>query len=326
MFGRRKSDLEGTFRFKRLEQLERQIRRQSTLKAADFQRFIDQKIQNLAQRLALPLDAPNWPHRRPTAQDAGTLTIGAADFLPVEAVGAINANAEHSERFWRFGGLYLTAIIAGVVITGGALYFDYQIMTEFWTRVFADEFMEVPESLATSVVSKSAQVVFATVAFHFMISSLSDLGRRIFIWLFFLLTFSMIAGFGLLNANLSMPTSRQDLESLSSRGPTTLSDALQKLGLGSENPPEDADPTAQDDKSLQDWVEAVSPILWLLVPAAAFLAVTGIGALCIHLAETNLQNFVKSRDHGKRRGRMDELEELLLYKTLIDRLVGSPKT
>jgi len=321
MLGRRKSRLDDTFRFKELAALERRLKSQSTLEAVDFQRFVDGRIAGLAQRLALDLDEPSWGLGKPRTS---ALTSPAVSFLPAVTWRAINVNAERSQRFWRFRGLYLLATLIGLAIAAGALYFDYGIMTEFWTRVFANEFMEVPESLAASVVSKSAQVVFATVAFHFMISSLSEFGRRLFIWLFFILTFGMIAGFGLLNANLMTPLSARDPGA--SNAPTTLSDALRSLGLGGADDVDvsDAPAEARTRSEIEDWMTAAGPTLWLVVPGIAFLAVTGIGALCVHLAETNVQNFVRAGDYRSRRKHLEEFETLQLYKTLIDRLVGAP--
>ena len=324
MVGRRKSQLDDTFRFKDLETLEKRIAAQTTLEAVDYQRFIDQKIESLGARLALPLDAPTWGLSRREAVAAPA----AAAYLPADTMAAINANAERSERYGRLRWLYAMATVLGLAVAGGALYFDYQIMTEFWTRVFANEFMEVPESLAGSVISKSAQVVFATVAFHFMISSLSDAGRRIFIWLFFILTFGMIAGFGLLNAYLITPPDTP--ADRSAPGPTTLDDALQSLGLSGDAAAEDSPDRTQEgapppDDRVRGWILGAGPMLWLLVPGTAFLAVTGIGALSVHLAETNLSNFVRAGDFRRRRRNMGEFENLHLYKTLIDRMVGRPQ-
>jgi len=303
----RESSLEKVFHFRRLEQLERKIRSQSALQAADFQRHLEQQIADLSQRLAVAPDRPSWGPRLPVSVEASSRA-------------AINANFVYSQRLHRFGFIYLLAILIGVVVAGGALYFDYHIMTEFWTRVLADEFMEVPPSLVGSVVSKSAQVIFATAAFHFLLSALPSFGRTLFIWVFFLLTFGMIAGFGLLNANISMPADPQALAPSAERGPTSLKNALGDLGLIQ---PRARTPSAPHvvPGTVESWIISARPVLWLVVPGLVFLVVTGIGALCLQLAEVNLTNFVMARDYATRRKDTDCLGELQLYKTLVDRLV-----
>lgn len=304
------SSLEKAFHFRLLGQLERKIKSQSTLQAADFQHHLELQIGDLSERLAIEPDRPTWGPRSP---------LSSRDRTQADPGTGINANLVYSQRMQRFGGLYLLAILVGMVVAAGALYFDYHIMTEFWTRVLADEFMEVPPSLVGSVVSKSAQVIFATAAFHFLLSSLPSFGRKLFIWVFFLLTFGMIAGFGLLNANISMPADPEALAPSAGQGPTSLKDALGDLGLiRSER---EAVAPASPPGQVETWIRNARPVLWLVVPGLVFLVVTGIGALCLQLAEVNLTNFVTSRDYTSRRKEAAYLAELQLYKTLVDRLV-----
>ncbi len=318
--------LEKIFHFKQLGRLEAKIKRQDTLEARDFQSYINGKIAGLGQRLSLPIDEPTWgpqPLGHSGSSPSDVATSGDAA-LASHDQGFINGNLEQSRRMARFTGLYLLAALVGFAVMAGALYFDFQIMSEFWTRVLADEFMEVPESLVGSVVSKSAQVVFATAAFHFLLSSLSGFGRKLFIWVFFLLTFGLIAGFGLMNASLTtLP--QLDSQTTSSTGPSSASDALSDLGLGPDAGSEVSAPSTEGlATQVKTWTDALQPLLWLLVPGMAFLAVTGIAALSLHVAQTNVQNYVKSLDYRGRRKLMAELEELQLFKMVIDRLVGVP--
>ena len=326
MFGRSNDRLEKSFGFRKLKSLERQIEHQSLLQPEDFQASIRQKIEGLVHRLTLPLSEPSWgpklsavsSSRRPS--DAG---LAQDAILKSEVLEAIHVNLEQSHRFARYGWLYFLAAVLGGLVTLGALYVDYEIMNEFWTRVLADEFLEVPPNLANSVISKSAQVIFATAAFHFFLSRLNAFGRTIFIWAFFFLTFAMIAGFGLMNANISMPANPEDLAPTSDSGPVSIQDALDNLGLQTGLEAAGAKPPAAGGLSeLEAWLRESRPLLWLIVPGLVFVVVTGIGALSLQLAETNLQNFVKSRDYRSRRQLIAELEEQQLYKALVDRLVG----
>ena len=244
----------------------------------------------------------------------------------------ISQNLETSRRYFNYSWLYLGAAIVGLMITAGALFVDYQIMNEFWTRILANEFMEVPEDLANSVVSKSAQVIFATAAFHFFIGKLPEWGRTTFIALFFVLTAAMITGFGLLNANISMPTDTSEISLLGNSATEeapSLNDALVALGLGEpeEAPVVTATPVSDEPRvsqfsGLGVLVEDARPFMWMFVPGLVFLVVTGIGALCLHMAEHNIQNFVKSLDYPGRNKRVNELNELRRFRAVVQNMPG----
>ena len=238
----------------------------------------------------------------------------------------ISQNLDQSERYFKFSWLYLGATIAGLLIMAGALFVDYQIMNEFWTRVLANEFMEVPASLTSSVISKSAQVIFATAAFHFFLGKLPEWGRTAYIVFFFALTVVMISGFGFLNANISMP---EDPNEISITGNDTtadqpgLNDALVALGLAEpEAPTIEAAPVVSEGPRRSQFmdfgyfIEDARPYVWMFVPGLVFLVVTAIGALALHMAEHNLQNFVKSLDYPGRKKRVDELNEMRRFRAV----------
>ena len=328
MFGTSNDKLEKTFGFRKLKSLEREIESQGTLRPEDFQASIHQKIEGLVHRLTLPLSEPSWgPRFKPPSSKRPQAEHGLehGQLLSPEALEVMHVNLEKSHRYSRYSALYLLAALLGALVTFGALYVDYEIMNEFWTRVLADEFLEVPPNLSNSVISKSAQVIFATAAFHFFLSRLNPFGRTIFIWVFFLLTFAMISGFGLMNANISMPANPDDLAPTSDSGPVSIQDALNNLGIQNSTGL-DSGPSAQRSSDglsdVETWLRDSRPLLWLIVPGLVFVVVTGIGALCLQLAETNLQNYVKSRDYRSRRKLIADLEEQQLYKALVDRLVG----
>jgi len=321
MFGTSNDQLENAFGFRKLKNLEQQIERQTVLQPEDFQASIEQKIDGLIFRLTVPLSEPSWGPRIPRASRNPSLIQSPG--LSAETLEAVHVNLEKSHRYARYSGLYLLAALLGACVTLGALYVDYEIMNEFWTRILADEFLDVPPNLANSVISKSAQVIFATAAFHFFLSRLNAFGRTIYIWVFFLLTFAMISGFGLMNANISMPVNPDDLAPTTDSGPVSIQDALNNLGLKGEAEPQAPSISGTGGlNQLESWLRESRPLLWLIVPGLVFVVVTGIGALSLQLAETNLQNFIKSRDYRSRAKLVAELEQQQLYKALVDRMVG----
>jgi hypothetical protein len=298
-------------------------------RAQECKDIVKTRIHDLAHRLAMPLDAPSWGPSGPKKHNGhwqikeAPRTEGDRSLIPTIQREAIVDNLERSERYRHFSGLYAIFALLALLVTACALYVDYQIMNEFWTRALANEFMEVPKSLASSVISKSLQVVFATLAFHFLLSKLSNLGRTLFVLLFFLMTFAMVAGFGFLNAQMSLPAQVGGMTSTMD-APNSLSRTLSDLGLdeqkesvagpATENPAT-APVSAQDMRQIE-WVT------WLVSPGVVFLVVTAIGALCLHVAETNVQNFVKSREYRRRLRRVEELDALERWNAMIDRYLA----
>jgi len=351
----KKDILDETFGFDRLEELKSRISDATgaddsgpTLTASDFGRMLDGKIKCLRQRLVAEMDHPSWGpkgskkahekaqkkefDRFKSGEDLSQAALVTGQFTHEDPDGLIriSQNLDQSERYFKYSFLYLGAAIIGLLITAGALYVDYEIMNEFWTRVLANEFMEVPPSLANSVISKSAQVIFATAAFHFFLSKLPEWGRTIYIVFFFTLTVIMISGFGLLNANISMPTNPNEI---SITGNATaeepgLNDALAALGLAEPTEPVVAAPVAEEPRVSQFAdvgyaIEDTRPFMWMFVPGLVFLVVTGIGALALNMAEHNLQNFVKSLDYPGRKKRVDELNEMRRFRAVVQNMGGN---
>jgi hypothetical protein len=346
---KKKDILEETFGFDRLQKLQHALAKQtgieeeevgSILTASDFVRFIDRKITSLRQRLVTELDHPSWGPKgsqktAKKAQDAEfeKLTNDAdqgADLVAVmsnsetesqDGLVKISQNLDQSERYFHFSWLYLGAAVIGLMVMGGALFVDYQIMNEFWTRILANEFLEVPSSLSNSVISKSAQVIFATAAFHFFLNKLPEFGRTAYITIFFALTAIMITGFGFLNANISMPTDPESMIISAEEDVPSMNDALVAMGLAEPDQPVIAAPvesTARISKFAEFgyFMEDARPLMWMLVPGLVFLVVTGIGALSLQVAEHNVQNFVKSLDYLTRNKRTNELDELTRFKAI----------
>jgi len=233
----------------------------------------------------------------------------------------IYQNLNASEEYYRFSWLYIGAVVIGVVIVGGAMFVDFQIMNEFWTRVLSNEFMEVPPSLATSVVSKSSQVIFATAAFHFFLSRWPHKARTGFVVVLFFLTMGMIFSFGVLNADISMPAKAESVTAQQTQDEPSLSDALMAMGLmetGIEAQPAVLASVVPEMRpphfvEVGYFIEDSKPVLWVLAPGLVFLVVTGIAALFLQVAENNIKNFIMSMDFKKRSARVGQWEVLQSY-------------
>ena len=198
----------------------------------------------------------------------------------------------------------------------GALSVDFLILNEFWTRaMFPDFARDLAQDFGDSAFAKSLQVVFATIAFHFFLTTLGPRGRQGFIWALFAVSLFVIVGLGVLNASVTGPN----------QAPAPAADGIGSVleGLGLPANPDQADPAAAT--SLRDRLKQVEGALWILIPSVIFVTVTGIAALSLQLAEVNLKNIVRAFDWPQRRKRLEELEEMLIIKDFVDRMVGEPQ-
>ncbi len=309
-------DVGRSFHFKRLEKLERWLKRRDIVQAVDYQRFVDDKVISLGTRLAVPYDAPSWGlSHRPQDSDS----TGFTELLEYSVQVAIDVNREMSERARRYIPLYLGAMVISLLIVAGALFVDFQILNEFWTRaMFPDFARELADTFGGSAFAKSLQVVFATLAFHFFLGSLSASGRKVFIGFIFLVSLSIVVGLGLLNAGVTNPNAGANEPAARS-----LEDVLGDLGLSEGEILEEEDQTFSD--QVNDAFEGVQSVAWIFVPSVVFLVVTGIAALFTQAAETNARNIVRAMEYRERRRLTQEFEEMTLCKALIDRLVGQPQ-
>lgn len=231
----------------------------------------------------------------------------------------LNARKDELERqtkdvfAWSGHGL---AMIIGFSILATALAVDYMIIHEFWSRVLSNEFGEVPKSLASSVMFKSAQVVFATLAFHFMLETVGNVGRRIFALFIFFLTFVMLLGIGLIIANSWLPPGSElfgiDLKGIADQGQNMLA----SLGLGSSPAPAGAaGPVNEQD------VRTVQTLVWLGSLSAIFIIVTGVGAMCMRFGIHGFQGIFGEITFDTRNGGAARLgfrkDELVRVKTTL---------
>ncbi len=215
----------------------------------------------------------------------------------------INENFISSQRDARFRSFYLGAVLFAVAVAGGALFVDYMIVTEFWTRALANEFLELPGSLASSVAFKSLQVLFATLAAHIFIEQMGGFGRAVFVRVLFLLALTMLGGVGLLLALMSLPAGLADA-GLGGNG-ASLGSALSSLGIETE--------AAREAAVAQTGLEAArayQPVLWMASLGVIFLVVTGVAALFLHSALNNLKKLFETRDFAERKADVARLAAL----------------
>jgi hypothetical protein len=153
---------------------------------------------------------------------------------------------------------------------------DYNIIHEFWTRALSNEFGEVPPSLANTVAAKSLQVVFATLAIHYLISHIGHGGRIAYSLLIFAITAVMVIGIGLLWANNSLPAGAKVFGLDVNQSATQVDSFLQGLGMK----PQRAAPVPAEVKVLKKY----ELVVWLFSLGVIFLVVASIGAMALHSA------------------------------------------
>ncbi len=215
----------------------------------------------------------------------------------------ISKNYVASEREARFVPFHMGAFLALVLVSLGAITVDYMIVSEFWTRALANEFLELPGTLASSVAFKSMQVLFATIAAHILYEHMGRFGRGAFVRIVFVLALVMLLGVGFLLATMSLPNG---LAATGASGAASSLDAtLNGLGIATQG----AQQNAQAAGTL-DQVRVWQPLLWLGSLGIVFLVVTGVAALCIHFATQALRRIFHARDFGQRKRDMARLAAL----------------
>lgn len=215
----------------------------------------------------------------------------------------ISKNYVASEREARFVPFHAGAVLAFVLVALGAVLVDYMIVSEFWTRALANEFLELPGTLASSVAFKSMQVLFATIAAHILYEHMGRFGRGAFVRVVFVLALVMLLGVGFLLATMSLPNG---LAATGASGAaSSLDQTLNGLGIATQ-----AAPDAARAEGTLDQVRVWQPLLWLGSLGIVFLVVTGVAALCIHFAAEALRRIFQARDFGQRRRDMARLAAL----------------
>lgn len=227
----------------------------------------------------------------------------ASTLISEEMRTAIARNHAASEREARFAAFHFGGFVLIALVSLGALAVDYMIVNEFWTRALANEFLELPGALASSVAFKSMQVLFATVAAHILFEHMGRFGRAAFLRIVFVLALVMLLGVGFLLAVMSLPNGMA--ASGAGGAETALGSALAGLGL-SNGAEEAAARNADGIEAARAWL----PVFWLSSLGIVFLVVTGVAALCIHFAVAALRRVFLARDFRQRCRDMERLAAL----------------
>ena len=305
----------------------------------------------LVERLKTPVDEPSWGpdwvkrgekvaahrHKKPGVM-AKMLPFGSKDEDEEEEdaplserertdSGIIARNMEKSRQVAHYRPLYFVAAGLALAILLLAMFVDYHIIREVWTRALANEFMVVPPALQSSVVFKSLQVVFAVLIVHFMLKISGVYGRNAMIVASFILALVMIGGLGYLVAynNMAGATSAQ-LEQHSNDA--TGNGAIDQLFASDNDNQARAQPAAQvtqapvaqstDGVSLglpklsQTSLANADSWFWLAFASVIFFIVTTVAALYMQTVENNVRNFHIARDYSHRRRQFAQLHLLEL--------------
>jgi hypothetical protein len=89
------------------------------------------------------------------------------------------------------------AVLFGLSVFAAALYVDFHIINEFWIRALANEFLDnVNPTLLASAAAKSLQVLFATLAIHYLLTHIGNTGRKVYVVAVALLAAFMVLALG----------------------------------------------------------------------------------------------------------------------------------
>jgi hypothetical protein len=202
----------------------------------------------------------------------------------------LKARQKDPMRMVSFGLVFLV----GLAVTTMAIFVDYTILEEIWSRNFANEFFEVPESLRSSVTFKSLQVVFAVLALHYFISHIGRLGRGIYISLLAAMVLTMLLGIGFLNTSSSLPIG-STLFGLELTGETlSAEEELAALGLESDTAVESTaleEVTAAPFGLTQEGFETAKTLLFFASFGLIFFFVSSVGALSLHYSMAAFTSF-----------------------------------
>lgn len=237
-----------------------------------------------------------------TLNNDGESIDAASGLVPQSLRARIDHYLQASAQNARQMPLHVMAIIAGLLVFAGALFVDYTIVSEFWTRALANEFLELPGTLADSVGFKSLQVLFAAIAAHLVYASLGTVGQKIFTRTVFVLAVLMLGGLGFLLATMSLPAGSADAFG----GTTSLDDALAGLGLGTQEAVTSAAPAGASiaDEAMSRDLHAVT---WLGSLGVIFLVVTGVAAIALHGAVNGFRHLVAVGEYRSRSTEADAL-------------------
>jgi len=306
----------------------------------------------LIERLKTPVDEPSWgpdwvkqgervaaKGRKGKGALSKLLTFGKKkddeedDDAPEPALSEEEAddaaiiarNMEKSRQVAHYRPLYMVAAILAGCILLTAMFVDYHIIREVWTRALSNEFMVVPPALQSSVIFKSMQVVFAVLIVHFMLKITGVYGRNTMVAAAFVMAIVMIGGLGYLVAynNMSGATSAT-LEQHQAPAQSNSIDQLFAPGSGTQSAsltrpePQVSAASAGDGVSLglpklsRASLADADSWFWLAFASVVFFIVTTVAALYMQTVENNARNYHISFDYQHRQKQFAQLHLLEL--------------
>jgi|GEM_PF-2920169 len=273
---------------------------------------------NKSQTYADPVEEFYRPHRGGTTVVQRTQQLGysmgrngrkvSADFLKTQAeiyraelagarrtiavkLAELHARQKDPMRIVAFGLVFL----AGLAITTMAVFVDYTILEEIWSRNFSNEFFEVPASLQSSVTFKSLQVVFAVLALHYFISHIGKVGRGVYIGVLAAMVLTMLVGIGFLNTSTSLPIGSTFFGVELTGETLSAEEELAALGLEADT---SADQTVAAEEVAPvpfgltaDGYQTAKTVLFFASFGLIFFFVSSVGALSLHYSLTAFTSF-----------------------------------
>ena len=294
----------------------------------------------LVERLMTPVDAPSWgpdwvrhgervaaknqnrpglwtrlTSRRKRGQqeqltEPPTREV-ALDKGGAEDAAIINRNMEKSRQVAHYRPLYVAAASLALAIVLVSMFVDYHIIREIWTRALANEFMVVPDSLKSSVVFKSLQVIFAVLIVHFMLKITGVYGRNTMIAASFIMALFMIAGLGYLVAYNNMAggtATAREAHQTAQPGANAIdqlfapegNNGMQHAAMVTESKGDDGISIGLPKLSETSLAHA-DLWFWLAFASVIFFIVTTVAALYMQTVENNVRNYHIAKDYQHRR-------------------------
>lgn len=303
----------------------------------------------LIERLKTPVDRPSWgpdwvrqgervaaPNRnsKTVAQKLLAFTArkkddaeeepeqGPLDKDEMDDAQIISRNMEKSRQVSHYQPLYLAASALALVVLLIAMFVDYNIIREVWTRALSNEFMEVPKALQSSIVFKSLQVIFAVLIVHFMLKITGAYGRNTMIAVSFVLAILMIGGLGYLVAYNNMNGGTAASQQQQGQPQNSIDQLLSQIN--DTKPAAAVQPAVAQTASTADGFSLGLPRLsrqsladadswfWLAFASVVFFIVTTVGALYMQVTENNVRNYHIAHDYKHRQKQLAQLHLLEL--------------
>jgi hypothetical protein len=303
----------------------------------------------LTERLMTPPDAPSWgpdwvkhgerdaPKRGAEKKGLFSRVFNREDDDEDESIEAadpevatdedyvIARNMEKSRQIAHYSWLYAGAIVVTLGIAFLAMFVDYHIIREVWVRALSNEFMQVPDSLKSSVIFKSLQVIFAVLIVHFMLKITGVYGRNILVTTAFLLALVMIGSLGYLVAynNMSGGTSTTLEHQQTTTDSGSSNNSIDQLFSTSAKQDQQAQVQPATDTSSKEFSLPLPKLsqnsladtdswVWLAFASVIFFIVTVVAALYMQGAENNIRNVSLAGDYKHRQRQFAQLHLLQL--------------